>query len=646
MNQNLFFELWCARPTFSELLDALEFFHFGCTSEDIHNLAYSLLIKNAMNHVMFPVMTDLCKALYVMGKDNLHMPMPPHIHHQLASPTTLGKKIAICAFRLDNWAQFMTEVSIFGDIAGVIGKCNDQNIVYPEIVWTQIAEELVTSLGLQFNPYATKIGSHHYMLELFDNMLNFNNVLHDFTKDVWSYISVGYFKQMTKGGEVGSSTMPHEVDPTNFGNCRGNLFMAKTALAAASMDVSTYKSDVTKILLPFTSLGLVHSHVAYKKSLHGIKMLQVNESRFYEDLEKNWAVLAETIQTVIRRYAVPEPYETLKELTRDVDKERISFFIRNLDLPEEEKLNLLNLIPHHTAEAENLAKSIDEALVLSEEPVQEAAGSGGETRSRTGWLCPRSNSKSNIKKRTDSRNKKHKGRLEEVDQQDEGEADDRGRGWESASSETERDGGSERQREHPFIVTEPGEVARAKKNGLDYLFHLYEQCRLFLVQVQALARQHGHKPTSAPPSTLGSVKQLSYVTNQVFRYAKKAGGSHINKPKMRHYVHCYALHCLDEEQSNALRKAFKERRQNVGAWRQACYEPLVNISARHNWDIDVVFNSHPRLSIWYVPTKLRQLCHIASSNAGTNVATAGTGTVGTILGSGSGDLLQQPSSIF
>ncbi|XP_020111036.1 floricaula/leafy homolog 2 [Ananas comosus] len=153
-----------------------------------------------------------------------------------------------------------------------------------------------------------------------------------------------------------------------------------------------------------------------------------------------------------------------------------------------------------------------------------------------------------------------------------------------------------------FVVTEPGEVARAKKNGLDYLFHLYEQCRLFLLQVQSLAKEHGHKcPTK--------------VTNQVFRYAKKVGASYINKPKMRHYVHCYALHCLDEEASNALRRAFKERGENVGAWRQACYNPLVAISARHGWDIDAVFNAHPRLSIWYVPTKLRQLCHLARSNA-------------------------------
>ncbi|KAJ1690246.1 hypothetical protein LUZ63_014401 [Rhynchospora breviuscula] len=195
-------------------------------------------------------------------------------------------------------------------------------------------------------------------------MLDFNNVLLDFTKDVWSYISLGYFKQMTKGGQVGSFTMPHEVDPANFGNCHSNLLMAKAAIASVSTNVSTFKRDVTDIFARFTWLGLTHSLVAYKKSLHGIKMLQVNESQLSEELEKNWVVLAETIQTAMRIYAVPEPYETLKELTRgDVDKESISFFIRNLDLPEEEKLNLLNLIPHsYTGEAGNLAISIDEAL--------------------------------------------------------------------------------------------------------------------------------------------------------------------------------------------------------------------------------------------------------------------------------------------
>ncbi|KAG6384489.1 hypothetical protein SASPL_155695 [Salvia splendens] len=173
---------------------------------------------------------------------------------------------------------------------------------------------------------------------------------------------------------------------------------------------------------------------------------------------------------------------------------------------------------------------------------------------------------------------------------------------EDDADETGDDGGNERQREHPFIVTEPGEVARGKKNGLDYLFHLYEQCRDFLIQVQNIAKDGGEKcPTK--------------VTNQVFRYAKKAGANYINKPKMRHYVHCYALHCLDEETSNALRRAFKERGENVGAWRQACYKPLVAVAARQGWDIDAIFNAHPRLSIWYVPTKLRQLCHAERSSA-------------------------------
>nr|AOZ57094.1 Transcription factor floricaula/leafy - FL [Saccharum hybrid cultivar R570]AOZ57131.1 Transcription factor floricaula/leafy - FL [Saccharum hybrid cultivar R570] len=182
---------------------------------------------------------------------------------------------------------------------------------------------------------------------------------------------------------------------------------------------------------------------------------------------------------------------------------------------------------------------------------------------------------------------------------DENDGDeDGGGGSESTESSAGGSGGGERQREHPFVVTEPGEVARAKKNGLDYLFHLYEQCRVFLLQVQSIAKLGGHKsPTK--------------VTNQVFRYAKKCGASYINKPKMRHYVHCYALHCLDEEASNALRRAYKARGENVGAWRQACYAPLVDIAGRHGFDIDAVFAAHPRLAIWYVPTRLRQLCHQA-----------------------------------
>ncbi|XP_059643978.1 protein ALF [Cornus florida] len=234
---------------------------------------------------------------------------------------------------------------------------------------------------------------------------------------------------------------------------------------------------------------------------------------------------------------------------------------------------------------------------LSEERVQqekEAAGSGGGGT----WEVVGGGGKKQRRRR------KAEMRMTSLEDDNEDEAEEDGN--------TVGGGGSERQREHPFIVTEPGEVARGKKNGLDYLFHLYEQCRDFLIQVQNIAKERGEKcPTK--------------VTNQVFRYAKKAGASYINKPKMRHYVHCYALHCLDEDASNALRRAFKERGENVGAWRQACYKPLVAIAARQGWDIDAIFTAHPRLSIWYVPTKLRQLCHTerSSSAASSSVAPRG-----------------------
>ncbi|KAG9139501.1 hypothetical protein Leryth_024191 [Lithospermum erythrorhizon] len=235
---------------------------------------------------------------------------------------------------------------------------------------------------------------------------------------------------------------------------------------------------------------------------------------------------------------------------------------------------------------------------LSEEPVQqenEAAGSGGGGRWQIvppGGSC--FNGGGGKKQRMTKKSSTNK-MIESMEDDDEigGDEDD---------NNNMMICGVERQREHPFIVTEPGEVARGKKNGLDYLFHLYEQCREFLIQVQNIAKERGEKcPTK--------------VTNEVFRYAKKAGASYINKPKMRHYVHCYALHCLDEEVSNAMRSAFKERGENVGAWRLACYKPLVAIAARQGWDVDAIFNAHPRLTIWYVPTKLRQLCHAERSAA-------------------------------
>ncbi|XP_028785219.1 protein UNIFOLIATA [Neltuma alba] len=241
---------------------------------------------------------------------------------------------------------------------------------------------------------------------------------------------------------------------------------------------------------------------------------------------------------------------------------------------------------------------------LSEEPVvqqeKEAGGSTWEVIAAT-----ERRKQQRRRRKTASRMKTSQNHHDDEndDPEEDGEAED-------MNEEGMNSGGCERQREHPFIVTEPGEVARGKKNGLDYLFHLYEQCREFLIQVQNMAKERGEKcPTK--------------VTNQVFRYAKKAGASYINKPKMRHYVHCYALHCLDEEVSNELRMRYKERGENVGAWRQACYKPLVAIAARQGWDIDAIFNAHPRLSIWYVPTKLRQLCHAERNAAAAAAATAG-----------------------
>ncbi|PAN39879.1 hypothetical protein PAHAL_7G276400 [Panicum hallii] len=239
--------------------------------------------------------------------------------------------------------------------------------------------------------------------------------------------------------------------------------------------------------------------------------------------------------------------------------------------------------------------------VLSDE--RDAAGSGGVADDEAGrrMVTGKKQAKKGAaaaRKGKKARRKKELRPLDVLGDENDGDEDGGGGSESTESSAGGGGGGGERQREHPFVVTEPGEVARAKKNGLDYLFHLYEQCRVFLLQVQSIAKLSGHK---APTK----------VTNQVFRYAKKCGASYINKPKMRHYVHCYALHCLDEEASNALRRAYKARGENVGAWRQACYAPLVEIAARHGFDVDAVFAAHPRLAIWYVPTRLRQLCHQA-----------------------------------
>ncbi|KAL6005338.1 hypothetical protein ACLOJK_005904 [Asimina triloba] len=348
-----------------EVSKVLEFFHFACTSEDINNLAYALMIKEALGRVMFPVMDELIEAICEMAKKNAHVPMLSRTHGQPASPTTLGKEMAIFCYRLSRQRRSISQIGLMGKFAGAVGNYNAHLAAYPNIKWPCIAEEFIKSLGLCFNPYVTQIEPHDYMAELFDALIRFNNVLIDFDRDIWSYISLGYFKQVTKAGEIGSSTMPHKVNPIDFENSEGNLTIANGTLDNLSMKlpISRWQRDLTDSTV-LRNIGVVfgHSLLAYRSALQGIGKLQVNESRLQEDLEQCWEVLAEPIQTVMRRFAIPEPYEKLKELTRGraVTKESIREFIEDLDLPAEAKASLMKLTPQsYIGMAEELSRNVD-----------------------------------------------------------------------------------------------------------------------------------------------------------------------------------------------------------------------------------------------------------------------------------------------
>ncbi|XP_068663643.1 uncharacterized protein [Aristolochia californica] len=350
--------------------EVLEFFHFACTSEDINNLAHALMLKEALNRVIFPVMDEVIAAICKMAKDHAHVPMLSRTHGQPASPTTLGKEMAIFAFRLSRQRQIASTVGILGKFAGAVGNYNAHLVAYPDVHWPKVAEEFIESLGLNFNPYVTQIEPHDYMAELFHALIRFNNVLLDFDRDIWGYVSLGYFKQITKAGEIGSSTMPHKVNPIDFENSEGNLGMANATLHHLSMKlpISRWQRDLTdSTVLRNMGVGLGYSLLAYKSALQGIGKLQVNEASLNEDLEQSWEVLAEPIQTVMRRYAVPEPYEKLKELTRGraVTQESLKAFIEGLELPEEAKANLLKLTPQaYVGAAEELATSVETCIKL------------------------------------------------------------------------------------------------------------------------------------------------------------------------------------------------------------------------------------------------------------------------------------------
>ena len=333
-----------------ELEAVTEFFHFACTSEDINNLAYALMLNEARNQVLLPYTKQMIDALVGLAHELAEVSVLSRTHGQPASPSTLGKEMANVAYRLRRQREQIGSVPMLGKINGAVGNYNAHLIAYPELDWEGFAETFVTGLGLSWNPYTIQIEPHDYIAELFDAVSRFNTVLIDFARDVWGYISVGYFKQKTIAGEVGSSTMPHKVNPIDFENAEGNLGIANALFdhLGSKLAISRWQRDLSdSTVLRNLGVGVAHSVIAYESALKGIGKLEVNEVQTALDLDANWEVLAEAIQTVMRRHGIEKPYEKLKELTRGqrVDQAMMQAFVEGLDLPEDAKARLRELTP-------------------------------------------------------------------------------------------------------------------------------------------------------------------------------------------------------------------------------------------------------------------------------------------------------------
>ncbi len=334
----------------AELEAVSEFIHFACTSEDINNLAYGLMLREGRNQVLLPSLDELIESLRRLAHEYAAVPMLSHTHGQPASPTSVGKEIANVVFRLRRQREQLVTVTLLGKINGAVGNFNAHLSAYPEMDWQAFAQGFVESLGLEWNPFTIQIEPHDYIAEFFDTLARFNTVLLDFNRDIWTYISMGFFKQKTVSGEVGSSTMPHKVNPIDFENSEGNLGLANALFhhLAAKLPVSRMQRDLTdSTVMRNLGTGIAYSLIAYQSTLKGISKLEVNEPVLQAALADNWEVLAEPIQTVMRRYGVEKPYEKLKELTRgqQIDSETLWRFIDNLDIPDEAKRQLRNLTP-------------------------------------------------------------------------------------------------------------------------------------------------------------------------------------------------------------------------------------------------------------------------------------------------------------
>jgi adenylosuccinate lyase len=334
-----------------ELEKASEFIHFACTSEDINNTSHGMMLTGAVNQVMLPKLAELLQTLTDLAIANAEVPMLSRTHGQPASPTTLGKEMANIAKRLERAIQNIEKVRMTGKMNGAVGNYNAHLSAYPDVDWEAFSKQVVQErLGLEFNPYTIQIEPHDAMAELFDAFARANTILLDMNRDIWGYIAWGYFKQKTKEGEIGSSTMPHKVNPIDFENSEGNLGIANALLRHLSekLPISRWQRDLTdSTVLRNLGNALGHTLLAYDSALRGLRKLETNHARLAEDLDTCWEVLAEPIQTVMRRYQVPNPYEQLKELTRGkvITKEGIQIFILGLDIPQNAKDELLAMTP-------------------------------------------------------------------------------------------------------------------------------------------------------------------------------------------------------------------------------------------------------------------------------------------------------------
>ncbi len=335
----------------NEIVAASEFIHFACTSEDINNLSHALMLKAARDQVMLPALDELIGKQTEMAHQYAEVPMMCRTHGQPATPSTMGKEIANVVYRLSRQREQLIAQPLLGKINGAVGNFNAHIVAYPHVAWEGFAKRFVESLGLTYNPYTIQIEPHDYMAEMFQIFSRINTILIDLDRDIWGYISLGFFKQRVVAGEVGSSTMPHKVNPIDFENSEGNLGMANALLGhlAEKLPISRWQRDLTdSTVLRNMGVGFGYTLLGFKALMRGLNKLEINPAAIAGDLDKSWELLAEPIQTVMRRYAVANPYEQLKELTRGKDgitQATLSAFIQSLEIPEEEKTRLLALTP-------------------------------------------------------------------------------------------------------------------------------------------------------------------------------------------------------------------------------------------------------------------------------------------------------------